>query len=91
HTFSSFYRVYSAKAIKATFNYFGDSTIEQKGFSCMTELLLKFNVLGLKIAETPMCLKSDVRQGKSKMKILKTTREYFYLFLKFLVNRHKYE
>lgn len=90
HTFSSFYRVYQTKALKATFNYFGDSTIEQKGFSCMTELLLKFKVLGLKIAEVPMCLKSDIRQGKSKMKIFKTTIEYFCLFLKFLVNRRKY-
>ena len=41
HTFSSFYRAYSADLIKKAHSIYGDTLIEEEGFSCMVELLIK--------------------------------------------------
>ena len=76
---SSFYRVYSLDLLKRVKNKF-DNIIEEKGFICMLEVLLKSIKCNAKIIEVPMVLKSDKRVGKSKMKIFKTTISY----LKFL-------
>jgi dolichol-phosphate mannosyltransferase len=78
-TMSSFYRVYSLNLLKRVKNKF-DNIIEEKGFICMLEVLLKSIKCNAKIIEVPMVLKSDKRVGKSKMKIFKTTISY----LKFL-------
>ena len=66
HTFSSFYRVYRASLIKKACEIYGDTLIQEKGFSCMVELLLKLAKLRIKIAEVPMILKGNLRVGKRK-------------------------
>lgn len=84
HTYSSFYRAYSAKALKELYSIYGDDLIHSSGFECMVELLIKFNRDGrFKIKEVPMVLDGSRRSGKSKMRILKTIQG----FLKVIFNQ----
>ena len=79
-TLSSFYRVYNVSLLRKIKSEYG-IIIKEKGFICMLEILLKSVNVNAKIIEVPMVLKSDLRQGKSKLKIVKTSYAYF----KFLI------
>ncbi|MBN8703030.1 MAG: glycosyltransferase family 2 protein [Bacteroidetes bacterium] len=83
-TLSSFYRVYSSDILR-TIKQSNGVIINEKGFICMLEILLKSVACNASIIEVPMKLHSSKRQGKSKMKILKTSMSY----LKFLL-KHKF-
>jgi dolichol-phosphate mannosyltransferase len=87
HTFSSFYRVYRASLIKKACEIYGDTLIQEKGFSCMVELLLKLAKLRIKIAEVPMILQGNLRVGKSKMKTLDTTIGFLRLIVRNLLTK----
>lgn len=76
HTYSSFYRAYRASLIKRACDFYGDELIEEKGFTCMIEMLVKLARLNIKIAEVPMVLRGDLRKGRSKMKTGKTIAAY---------------
>ena len=85
-TLSSFYRVYHVsllKNIKA--NYI--VVINEPGFICMLEVLMKSINSNAKVVEIPMVLDTNARVGKSKMKILKTTGTYVRFLLSF--KKHK--
>jgi dolichol-phosphate mannosyltransferase len=82
-TLSSFYRIYSISLLKNIESKYS-IILSENGFICMLEILLKAISLNAKIIEVPMLLKSDLRKGKSKMKIIKTTGSY----LKFLIKNH---
>ncbi len=79
HTFSSFYRAYNAGFLRKAYNVYGDRLIEEKGFNCMVELLVKLGKLKPKVVEVPMELICDNRKGKSKMKIASTILSYLRL------------
>jgi dolichol-phosphate mannosyltransferase len=81
-TLSSFYRVYSLELLRKIKEK-NNSIINENGFICMLEVLVKSIELDAKIIEVPMKLYSQKRKGKSKMKIIKTGLEY----LKFLIKR----
>ena len=68
NTYSSFYRAYDAKRVKMAFEAYQGRILEEKGFVCMVELLVKLSRLPLKITEEPMILKCDRREGQSKMR-----------------------
>jgi len=94
HTMSSFFRLYSGRAIRMLQKHYGDGIIETSGFECMAEMLMKMICLKLNISEVPMELDSSCRQGKSKMKITKTIVGYLGLFfLRPRISRgfHNYE
>ncbi len=77
HTYSSFYRAYRLTTLKRLIHTYGDQFIAQPGFECMVELLVKLSRLpNVKISEVPMVLDGSRRQGKSKMKVLKTMRGF---------------
>lgn len=66
------FRAYSVELLQQGFNHYGERLIEENGFSCMVELLLKLNRFKPKCHELPMILRYDLKQGSSKMKIRKT-------------------
>lgn len=76
HTYSSFYRVYRAGALRMAYEVYGDELITEPGFVCAVELLVKMSRLPLHIGEVPMVLQCDFRRGKSKMRIWRTIRGY---------------
>ena len=79
HTLSSFYRVYQVSALRAMRARWGDGFIRSHGFECMVELLYRAAQLRLRISEVPMRLDGSRRQGKSKMRVLRTSLAYLRL------------
>ncbi|AAK80537.1 dolichol-phosphate mannosyltransferase [Clostridium acetobutylicum] len=66
------YRLYRTSALKTAFKVFGESFIEESGFTCMVELLYKLNICGAVFKEVPFTLRYDFKGGVSKMKVLIT-------------------
>lgn len=82
NTYSSFYRVYRAGSLQKAFEAYGGRLIEEPGFVCMVEMLVKFRRLPVKIAEVPMVLRCDLRKGSSKMNKTETILAYLHLIIK---------
>jgi dolichol-phosphate mannosyltransferase len=70
------FRAYRAALLKNLWNIHGDRLIEAAAFSVMTELLLKARRLRPRIAEVPLVLRYDLKEGASKMRLGKTIRDY---------------
>lgn len=66
------FRAYRVELLQQGFDHFGDRLIEENGFSCMVELLLKLNRFQPKCHEVPMILRYDLKKGSSKMNVRKT-------------------
>jgi dolichol-phosphate mannosyltransferase len=79
HTYSSFYRIHSARLLRAADRRYGARLIEEAGFVCMVELLLKLQPLRPRMVEIPMLLDGRQRQDRSKMRIVRTTLTYLRL------------
>jgi dolichol-phosphate mannosyltransferase len=82
YTFSSFYRVHRAPFLQRALHCYGARLIEEQGFVCVVEMLLKFGMLKAAISEVPLRLDGNRRKGASRMKVLRTIRGYFSLFLR---------
>lgn len=80
-TLSSFYRVYSTSLLKRVKQRY-PAVIEEHGFICMLEFLIKAIDSKAKIIEVPMVLYSQKRKGDSKMKVLKTMIQYITFLVK---------
>jgi dolichol-phosphate mannosyltransferase len=63
------YRGYRVSALKRASNAYRTKLIEQSGFSCMPELLLKLNALGFRFGEIPLQLRYDQKPTTSKMSV----------------------
>ena len=68
------YRAYSASALKQAYGRYGDQFVNQAGFQCMVDVLLKLRRMPLRFGEVPMVLRYDLKRGNSKMRIWKTAR-----------------
>jgi dolichol-phosphate mannosyltransferase len=86
-TFSSFYRIHSAPFLAYAMQSYGARLIEESGFVCVVEMLLKFGSLKARIAEVPLRLDGNRRIGASKMRVLRTIRGYLTLFEHAVTNR----
>jgi len=81
-TVSSFYRLHHGAVIRKLQKYYGPEILEFAGFECMVEMLLKMIYLQTTISEVPLLLDTNLRVGKSKMKILRTVLGYFKVWLR---------
>jgi len=63
------YRTYRVSALKRASNAFRTKLIEESGFACMPELLLKLNALGFQFTEVPLQLRYDLKPTASKMRV----------------------
>jgi dolichol-phosphate mannosyltransferase len=75
-TLSSFYRAYQVQALLAMRQRWGDGFIRSRGFECMVEVLYRAVQLRLRVSEVPMLLDGSQRQGKSKMRVVRTSLAY---------------
>lgn len=66
------YRAYRGAVLRQAFDKYGDDFINQAGFQCMVDILLKLRGLDLIFREVPCVLRYDFKGGASKMKVLKT-------------------
>jgi dolichol-phosphate mannosyltransferase len=63
------YRGYRIDALQAAASRYRAGLVEETGFACMTELLLKLNAVGLRFAEIPLQLRYDQKPTASKMDV----------------------
>ncbi|MBR9923297.1 MAG: glycosyltransferase family 2 protein [Bacteroidetes bacterium] len=69
------YRLYKASKVREAFRHYGETGfVDQQGFQCMVDILLKLNRLGnCQFAESPLHLEYDKKAGDSKMKVWQTS------------------
>lgn len=70
--FTCGYRAYRSGVLKAAIERYGDDLVSEDGFQCMVDLLLKLRKMNLIFREVPLILRYDVKEGASKMKIMRT-------------------
>jgi dolichol-phosphate mannosyltransferase len=73
--YSCGYRAYRADLLRRAFDKWGDGFVDQSGFSCMVDILLKLNRLGAVMSEVPLILHYDLKRGASKMNVGQTVRQ----------------
>ena len=73
------YRIYSGSLIQKAVGTYGDRLVEEQGFTCMAEILIKMARLGARVSEVPLVLRYDLKEGASKMNVQRTIRRYFVL------------
>lgn len=78
------YRAYKASVLRQAFSYYGKEFINQPGFSCMVDILLKLRQFDVIITEAPLILRYDQKRSVSKMNIGKTIQESLILITKHL-------
>lgn len=76
------FRAYRVSILKKAMSTYGDKFIEEQGFACMAEIILKLNKLNAIFHEVPMILRYDQKMGESKMNVLKTVKSTLKLVLK---------
>jgi dolichol-phosphate mannosyltransferase len=76
------FRAYRADALRKAFAVYGDGFVTERSFACMAEILLRMRKLSLKIAEVPMVLRYDRKEGASKMKVARTVSRTLRLMLR---------
>jgi dolichol-phosphate mannosyltransferase len=67
------FRAYRGSILRAAVARFGEGFIEERGFSCMVDILLKLRALDAIMAEVPLVLRYDLKKGASKMDVGGTT------------------
>ena len=66
------YRAYRARVLRDAFRRYGDDFVNQQGFQCMVDILLKLRGLDLVFREVPLILRYDLKHGASKMNVART-------------------
>jgi dolichol-phosphate mannosyltransferase len=82
HDFTSGYRAYRVSLLRRAAGHWGQRLIEEQGFACMVELLLKLRHCNPRVAEVPLVLQYDRKLGASKLRLGRTLRQYFKLFVR---------
>ena len=74
------FRLYRGSFLRRAHERWGKRLVEEVGFTCMAEVLLKLGRWGgAKVVEAPLILRYDRKEGGSKMKVLQTIARYFVL------------
>ena len=73
------YRLYRGAMLRRASAAWHDRLVEEAGFTCMAEVLLKLGRGGARVSESPLVLRYDLKQGASKMKMMRTIARYFEL------------
>ena len=75
-TVSSFFRVYGAEILRKGYARHGERLIQEPGFACKAELLMKLTRVGARVVEVPVTLDASRRVGESKLRVLPTVAGY---------------
>ena len=90
NTFTSFFRVHRSTMLKEAAKVYGDNLIEEPGFVCMLELLIKLHALGrYRITQVPMLLDYKMRIGNSKMRTWRNIKDTLRIIHKYKLNHRK--
>ncbi|MCF6286818.1 MAG: glycosyltransferase [Candidatus Hydrogenedentes bacterium] len=80
--FTCGFRAYRGSVIKEALAAYGDHFVEQEGFQCMVDILLKLRHMNLLFGEVPLVLRYDYKEGSSKMNVGKTIRNTLLLIVR---------
>lgn len=80
--FTSGFRAYRVSILKRVVDHWGERLIEERGFACMVELLMKLRHCKPVVVEVPMYLEYDRKQGASKIRITRTIFQYLKLAIR---------
>ena len=81
------YRAYRAAVLKDAMARYGPALLQQEGFSCMVDILLKLRRLPVVFGEVPIVLRYDRKRGASKMPVWKTVRATLGLLVRAAMQR----
>jgi dolichol-phosphate mannosyltransferase len=73
--FTCGYRAYRAAVVRDALARYGESFLDQDGFQCMVDILLKLRRMNLIFGEVPFILRYDWKEGGSKMNVSRTVRD----------------
>lgn len=76
------YRAIRADVLKNAIKEYGDSFVDQDGFQCLVDILLKLRRRKLLFGETPLILRYDQKGGMSKMNVGRTIKNTLILIVK---------
>ena len=76
------YRAYRVDVIRRAKKEFGDKLIEETGFACMAEFLIKLKKIGILAVEIPLVLRYDFKLGESKMQVMRTIKRTLLMILR---------
>ncbi len=74
--YSCGYRAYRLGLLRDLIQRYGDNFLREHGFSCMIELLINARRLNARAVEVPLELRYDLKEGASKMRVMRTLRRY---------------
>jgi dolichol-phosphate mannosyltransferase len=80
--FTCGYRAYRAPILRMATSRYRQEFVNQEGFQCMVDILLKLSRMNLRFGEVPLVLRYDRKSGKSKMKVLRTIWKTLALLLR---------
>lgn len=76
------YRAYRVSCLQAALNEYNNLLIEEMGFACMAELLIKLRAMNVLFDEVPLILRYDKKLGESKMDVKKTIIKTLFMLLR---------
>jgi len=80
--FTCGFRAYRAAVIKGAIGEYGQQFVDQEGFQCMVDILLKLRRRHLIFGEVPFILRYDFKEGGTKMNVKKTIFNTLLLMVK---------
>lgn len=80
--FTSGFRAYRVSLLQRAVGHWGERMVEEQGFACMVELLLKLRHCRPAITEVPLVLQYDRKQGASKLHLRRTVVQYVKLLVR---------
>jgi len=76
------YRAYRAAVLRRALDRYGEAFVDQAGFQCMVDVLLKLSRLDVVCGEVPLLLRYDRKLGLSKMPVGDTVRRTLWLLVR---------
>jgi dolichol-phosphate mannosyltransferase len=80
--FTCGYRAYRADALQRAVALYHGDFVNQDGFQCMVDILLKLRPMRLIFGEVPLLLRYDRKGGQSKMQLGRTAKNTLLLLLR---------
>jgi dolichol-phosphate mannosyltransferase len=80
--FTSGFRAYRVAMLERATVHWGERLVEERGFACMVELLLKLRHCDPVVAEVPLPLRYDRKPGASKLALRRTVGQYLVLLVR---------
>jgi dolichol-phosphate mannosyltransferase len=68
------FRAYRAASLREATARYGEEFLDQDGFQCMVDILLKLRRMNLIFGEVPFVLRYDFKEGGTKMDVVETIR-----------------